>query len=326
MYRLLEETFMIQFIHKAILSHNTIIIHRHFNPDGDALGSQIGLRAILQATFPQKRVYAVGDEVVRFQSLGMMDTIPDEAYQGALVIILDSSDLNLISDSRYQLGKTIVKIDHHIPKNPYGDVSLVDVTEISCSSMIAKMTKQLNYTWNEVAAQALFVGLVSDSNRFLYHGTNASTFQIASQLAEYPFDLDAIYRMLYIEPLAMVRLRAKMTLSFQETKHHVAYIMTKKADWMKSGADFQTISRDMVKTMSGIEGIYIWVNFTEDESSKIVAEIRSNTMNINPVATKYGGGGHAFASGAYLDSFDKAYQMLEDLDHMMEEYYEHQKR
>jgi phosphoesterase RecJ-like protein len=184
----------------------------------------------------------------------------------------------------------------------------------------------LNYKWNEVAAQALFVGIVTDSNRFLYHGTNASTFLIASQLTEYPFDLDAIYRMLYVEPLPLVKLRAKMMLSFQETKHHVAYIMTKKADWMESGVDFQTISRDMVRTMSGIEGIYIWVNFTEDESSNVVAEIRSNTMNINPVATKYGGGGHAFASGAYLDSFDKAYQMLEDLDHMMEEYYEHQKR
>ncbi|MFA7127169.1 MAG: DHHA1 domain-containing protein, partial [Bacilli bacterium] len=74
----------------------------------------------------------------------------------------------------------------------------------------------------------------------------------------------------------------------------------------------------MVNTMSGIEGIYIWVNFTEDDDKKVIAEIRSNRFNINVVAQKYGGGGHPFASGAYLNSFEEAAQMLQDLDQIME--------
>jgi phosphoesterase RecJ-like protein len=91
------------------------------------------------------------------------------------------------------------------------------------------------------------------------------------------------------------------------------------SEWKNYGMDVYTISHEMVQTMSGIEGIHIWANFTEDEQGKIIAEVRSNRYDINTIARKYGGGGHFFASGAYLNSFEEAKQMLEDLDRIMEE-------
>jgi len=80
-----------------------------------------------------------------------------------------------------------------------------------------------------------------------------------------------------------------------------------------SGMDIFSISRGMVGTMSDIRGVPIWVNFTETENG-VLCELRSNKYNINPIAVKYGGGGHAKASGATVKNREEAMQMLSDLD------------
>lgn len=310
---------MFEQVHDKILAYQVIIIHRHLHPDGDAYGAQLGLKEILKQTFPEKLVFAVGDEAPTFSFLGKMDEVPTELYQNALVIVLDSSDFKLVSDERYKLAPVIIKMDHHVPVSSYGHINIVNTNEISCASLIAKMAYELEYAINEQAAKALFTGIVADSGRFLYSGVDSSTFHIASRLTEFPFSLNEVYEHLYMESLKYVRLRASFVLKFRVTKNNVAYHMIPASEWKNYGFDVYTISREMVQTMSGIEGIHIWANFTEDEHGKVIAEIRSNRYNINTIARKYGGGGHLFASGAYLNSFEEANQMLQDLDQIMEE-------
>ena len=99
---------------QAITQYDVIIIHRHTKPDGDAMGSQIGLKGILQANFPHKSIYAVGEINERYAFIGDMDEIDDEIYKGALAIILDLSASNLVSDERYKLADKTIRIDHHI--------------------------------------------------------------------------------------------------------------------------------------------------------------------------------------------------------------------
>ena len=82
-----------------------------------------------------------------------------------------------------------------------------------------------------------------------------------------------------------------------------------------TGMDIFSISRGMVGTMSDIRGVPIWVNFTETDNG-VLCELRSNKYNINPIAVKYGGGGHAKASGATVKNREEAMQMLHDLDQM----------
>ena len=93
--------------YRAIEAYDTIVIHRHTKPDGDALGSQFGLKGILEENFPDKRIYAVGDDPGRFSFLvdGEMDEIPSEVCSSALSIILDTSSSNLISDQRFTAAK-----------------------------------------------------------------------------------------------------------------------------------------------------------------------------------------------------------------------------
>ena len=109
-----------------------------------------------------------------------------------------------------------------------------------------------------------------------------------------------------------MRLRAQFVLKIQLTGDGVAYIYTTKEELSTYDADTFTISRGMVSTMSDLRGVHTWVNFTETEE-KVLCEIRSNKHNINPIAVKYGGGGHAKASGASLKDKAEAMALLADL-------------
>ncbi len=309
---------MIKKIYEKIKEFDTIIIHRHTRPDGDALGSQIGLKESIKETFPEKKVFTVGDENDRYRFIGEVDDVNDNIYEDALVIVLDTAETELISDARFNTGKFLIKMDHHLEVRGYGDLKLVDTSFESCAGLITYFIKSNNMKLNSIGARALYSGIVTDSGRFRYSSTSARTFEMASYLLGYNFDVDDVYQNLYIEDLTTVKLRAQMVSKFKITNHNVAYLVNTKEDVIASGLDVFSISRGMVNVMAGIKGINIWVNFTEDPTTeKVLVEIRSNGININKIAVKYGGGGHLNASGATIDSFEVADKLLKDLDKLM---------
>lgn len=303
---------------KKIKEYGTIIIHRHGRPDGDALGSQIGLKEAILATYPYKKVYAVGDINSKLTFIGDVDTIEDSVYNNALVIVLDSSDTNMINDERYKLGRFIIKVDHHISNCNYGDLNIVDTSEISCASLLAKIIFSNNMKLTSHGARALFTGIVTDSGRFRYSGVSSETFTIASKLLKYDFDFNEIYNNLYVEDLEIVKLRAEMVSKFKISEKGVAYLFNTQEDIKEYNTDIFTISRGMVNVMAGIKGIDIWANFTEEENKKVIVELRSSKYNVNQIAVKYGGGGHKFASGATVEGVNVIENIIKDLESIME--------
>ena len=304
---------------KKIKEYGTIIIHRHGRPDGDALGSQIGLKEAILATYPYKKVYAVGDVNPKISFIGDVDTIEDDLYKNALVIVLDSSDTTMINDERYKLGRYIIKVDHHISNCNYGDLNIVETSEVSCASLLAKIIFSCNMKLTAHGARALFTGIVTDSGRFRYNNVSSETFVIASKLLKYNFDFNEKYTKLYVDDLELVKLRAQMVLSFKISEKGVAYLVNDKDAVNRYNTDIFTISRGMVNVMSGINGIDIWANFTEEESGKVICEFRSSKYNVNQIAVKYGGGGHKFASGATVSSLAVIKDILKDLESLIEE-------
>ena len=302
-----------------IKEFDTIIIHRHSNPDGDALGSQIGLKEAILATFPNKVVKVLGDMSKRYEFIGKMDDVNDELYENALVFVLDSGATHLISDDRFNRGKFLIKMDHHLPVENYGDINLVDTSRESCAGLIADFVKQTNMKLTKTGAEALYTGMTTDSGRFRYSSTTAKTFECASFLFEYNPDFTTIYNNLYTEELSTVLLKAKITCKIQLTAKNVGYLINTKEDVKEYGLDMFGISRGMVNLMAGIKGVNIWVNFTEDTDGKIFVEFRSNGLNVNQVAVKYGGGGHLQASGCTLENKDVIKDVLNDLDLVMED-------
>ena len=311
---------MFEQILDAIRSHDTIILHRHSSPDGDAIGSQIGLKHILRDAFPEKKIYAVGDPAGRYAFMqdSVMDEVEDSAYVGALAIILDTSARALISDERYQQAALTARIDHHIFCEKIADIEVTDSSCESCCSLITAFAMESGFPVSDTAATLLYTGMVTDSGRFRYDSTSDKTYRHASFLMERSIDTNELYRHLYANDYEQVKLRAQYVLKMQFTKKRVAYIYTTLDELKALGVDTFAISRGMVSVMADIRGVDIWVNFTETEKG-VLCELRSSRYNINPIAVKYGGGGHAKASGATLKSREEAMRMLEDLDALAEE-------
>lgn len=305
-------------IYNKIKEFDTIIIHRHQKPDGDAIGAQIGLKYAILATFSNKEIYVVGDNNERYNLFGVMDEINDSVYDGALAIVLDSGAEYLISDDRYKMAKFVIKIDHHIPQGEYGDLAYVDTSAESTAGIIARFMKSMKMVLSKDAAEALFLGIVSDSGRFRFSSVSPNTFKMASYLLGARIDIDKIYNAIYLEELKNVKLKAELTLKFKTTPTGIAYLKNTYQEVIAYGTNPYHISRGMVNIMGGINGIYIWANFTEDERGKILVELRSSSANINQVAVKYGGGGHLQASGAYVDNFEVVDLIIADLEKVLE--------
>src|SRR5699024_6677796 len=165
---------------QAIQKYQKIIIHRHVRPDPDAIGSQCGLKSILQHTFPKKRVYAVGEEDPSLTFLARMDQIDDEEYKGALVIVCDKANKGRISNQRYHLCNDIIHIDHRPYNDPYGYIRWVNTSASSTSEMIYELFKAGEkevFHFNSEAARLLYSGIVGDTGRFLFPSTRNVTFQ-----------------------------------------------------------------------------------------------------------------------------------------------------
>ena len=309
-------------IFNLIKKYQTIIIHRHEKPDGDALGSQLGLKKSIISTFPEKNVFAVGDMVDYLKFMGEMDTISDEVYQGALVIVVDTGSVNMICDKRFDQGDKLIKIDHHLPQGEYGDVVLVNTKFESCCGLIAHMIKMTKLVMNKEIANLLYTGIVTDSGRFRFSSVSSRTFDVASYLMKYNIDTEYIYTNLYTDNLKNVLLKARMTLKFEVLDCGVAYIKNTYQDVLESGLNTYQLARSIVNNMSGIKEVNVWATFTETEDGKVVVELRSNDKNVNQIAVKYGGGGHLNASGATVDGWNTIDLIIEDLIKLQKGEYE----
>lgn len=303
----------------AIKNHDVIIIHRHSNPDGDAMGSQLGLKHVFKTNFPDKKIYAVGDSAGRFSFMedSVMDEISDEFYEGALAIVLDTSAKSLISDDRYTLAEQTLRIDHHIFVEDIADIDIDDTSFESCCGLVTYLVREWGLEVDSKAAKALFTGIVTDSGRFYYDSTSPRTFDLASFLLSKGFNPAEIYSNLYVDTYENVRKRAEFVLSIKFSKNNVAYSYSDKERVAKLGMEAQSVSRGFVNTMGDLKGVDAWVNFTECEQG-VLCEIRSKNLNINQIAVAHGGGGHLKASGATLKDRQEAMQVLDELDALVE--------
>ena len=171
---------MFETIKQLISQYPRIIIHRHKNPDGDALGAQMGLKQILTDNYPDKQILAVGDMTPRyaFMVTSPLDDVADEDYEGALAIVLDTSAKALISDDRYTTATATARIDHHVFCETITENEITDTSFESCCGMIAAMAMECEWKVSPDAAKSLYTGMITDSGRFRYDSTSDFSFSI----------------------------------------------------------------------------------------------------------------------------------------------------
>ncbi len=303
---------------EAIKQYETIIVHRHVRPDPDAYGSQGGLVEILKESFPEKHIFAVGQDEPTLHYMFTPDVIDDEVYKGALVIVCDTANAERICDLRYKMGEKLIKIDHHPNEEPYGDVLWVDTTASSCSEMIYEFYlfgKEQGLKLNDEAARLLFAGIVGDTGRFLFPSTTEKTFIYAGELIHYQFSRTELFDKMYeLEP-NIIKLKGYVLQSFEFQTNGVAVVKLTN-ELLDQYQVNPTEASLLVGVLGDVKGMKAWVFFIE-EKDQIRVRLRSKGPVINKVARKFNGGGHPLAAGASIRSWDEATDVLNELNKLV---------
>ncbi len=309
-------------IYKKIKENDIIVLARHIGPDPDALGSTIGLKEIIKNTFPEKKVYVVGSMSSKFKFIGEMDKVSDEIYKDALLIVCDTPNIKRIDGiDDISVFKDIIKIDHHPKIDYFGSIEWIDDTKSSVCQMIIELTYKTRLKMNKYAAERLFMGLVSDTDRFLYDYTTNDTMRIVSKLLDDTnIDFTSLYYDLYKRPLSDIRLLGYMYDNIVVTENGLGYLKITDEILQKYNADAAS-GGNLVNNFNNIEEILVWVTFTEDVKQGLIrVNARSRGPIINKVLENHNGGGHIYSSGTRITDKNEVDQIIKELDMIAKKY------
>ena len=302
-----------------IKEYDTIVIARHIGVDPDALCSELALRDSILLTYPDKKCYAVGMGSSKFLSFGKLDKLDN--YLNALLIVCDTPDIKRIDSININDYNCVIKIDHHPFMEKFGDIEIIEEDVTSTCEIIMKIINNTELMCNSNISELLFMGLVSDSNRFLFNSSNSDTFKLVSfYLENYPFDMKNAYQKLYIRPINEVRLEGYISLNMKITPNQLGYVIISDDIINEFGVDSASPG-NMINNFNNIKEVLVWATITEDaKNSQYRISIRSRGPLVNKVAEKFHGGGHKYAAGARVGTLDEAMLIMEELDKELKEY------
>lgn len=286
-----------------IEEYDQIVLYRHVNPDLDAFGSQLGMYWTLKSIFPQKNIVLYGN-----MDSDLMHLYPNfemgEIINGkTLGIVLDTANRERI-DGDTSLCDKVLKIDHHIVVDTYGDINIEVESASSCSEIVTLLFKEACVEIPIDAANALYLGIVGDSNRFMYSSTSSKTFDAASYLLDAGINIEQLYQKLYMRKKSDLEVTKFIYNHYQEDSG-VAWYYLSTEDLIQLDISREQGS-NYVNTLANIEEFKVWIAVTQnDVDHNYRVSIRSRGIAVNEIANEFHGGGHMYASGATLSSLDE---------------------
>lgn len=290
-----------------IIKSDTIVVYRHENPDPDCLAAQMAMFSWLKNNFFDKKIYFVGENIplklfkfLKIKSFSKFNN-PKE-INNHLSIIMDTPVLERVDGKNFlEYSSFKIKFDHHVTKQNFCDIEIVDKNASSTSEIVclffAYMKDKFQYSLTKYISQILYMGLISDSSRFLYPTTNKNSYLIPIFLEESGLDKNEVHNFLYTKTWNEIQFCSFVMQNINLTKSKkVAYIILKK-EYKKYELSYDEI-KNYAHLLSGIEKVQAWVYSTYDENNQLFRlSLRSLKIPINKFAEKYNGGGHALACG-----------------------------
>lgn len=294
-----------------------ITIWGHSIPDGDCYGSQIGLREIIKDNFPDKKVYAVGTGIPSLsERISPMDEVSDDIIESSLAILVDVSCLRRVEDQRVRKAKNFAKFDHHNPNKegeefPFLD-AYVDPDIIACAQIIEEFATQNSLKISKKAAEALYIGILTDSGCFRFFGTNQGTYDSIKRLVACGIEPLSIRTIVYHEDPATKAFKAYLRSKVKKQKG-VTFVYIRPSEYHRYGLSYEQAG-SLVNAIEGVQSPLIYCLFTEREDGEVRGELRSDRgYPVQPTATHFRGGGHLFAAGTTTYSEEESMNVVEEL-------------
>lgn len=307
-------------IYKMIKKYDTIVLARHIGPDPDALGSTLGLKEAILNTFPNKKVYAVGNPASRHRHIGMLDKFDFSMYEKSLLIVLDTPNISRIDGVDVNKFEYRIKIDHHPYIETFGNIELIDSSASSASQLVVELIKNTPLKLNKRSAECLYMGIVADTDRFLHSYTTTKTFDLVSYLIKTTnIDFTKLYTNMYLRNINDLKFQSYIINNLL-IEDGFGYIKITQEVLDEYSLDASTAA-SFVNSLTFIENMYSWGIFVYDKANdNIRGSLRSRGPIINDIASNYNGGGHAMASGVRVKTFDDVEPLIKDLKDRCKEY------
>lgn len=296
-----------------------IAIFCHARPDGDALGAGLALCLALENT--GKKAYMCCEDLPpeKFMFVPsikkVLQELPNLDYD--VLISVDCADvtrMGVFSKHYIKFKKTTINIDHHISNDSYAKLNYVDERP-ACCEIITELLIKAGYEINKEIANLLMIGLVTDTGNFSHQDVTENTFKAAAQLRAKCADVNSIYYNLFARQtkaraLLYGRVMNKIRFALDEK---LAFIIITEKDMTELGAD-KSLTEGFVDFPLSIDGVEVSAALLENKKAQYKVSLRSKgKVNVNAVATTFGGGGHILASGCML--FGEVDEVIERLSY-----------
>jgi bifunctional oligoribonuclease and PAP phosphatase NrnA len=298
---------------EALRANDRFLLTTHEGPDGDALGSLLAMHGFLEQLGKDSVMFLAAKEFplpVEYRFLPLTDVFhePPADVVDRVLVFLDCGNIDRMPVSFLQRdGADVLNIDHHHDNTRFGTVNLVD-TQASCTAQIVlEIGKRLGVELNPELAVALYVGLVTDTGKFMYENTDVAAHLMAAELIQAGVDVDDTYRRLYervpIEKLRLTARALEKVKVLDEGRLAVTYIDA--GDYEATGAG-EVLTEGIIDHIRGLEGTAVAAvirDKTDGGRSARKVSLRSTdgTVDVSAIARAHGGGGHRRAAGFGTD-------------------------
>jgi len=295
----------------TIKKYNNFLITVHVNPEGDALGSELGFYNLIKKL--GKRGTMLNDDSIPYGFDFLQQTKLIKRFKNNYpklnfdcFVVLDCADLKRTGGvcGLNENKKPVLNIDHHISNRGFGDANWVDPSASSCSEMIYRLYKKFKVGLDRDTALAIYTGIMTDTGSFHYSNTSSFTFKAASELIQSGIDVSNVYRLVNENiPLADMKLLLKVLPKmkiYAQGKIAVFEFEKKFFNGKKASVDLG----DMILTFGRlIKGVEVVLLFKENpgQNNNVRVNLRSQGgLDVNKIASFFGGGGHTRAAGCNL--------------------------
>jgi bifunctional oligoribonuclease and PAP phosphatase NrnA len=298
---------------QEVLEHlredEAFVLATHEGPDGDALGSLVAMQGVLTELGKDSRMYIgaddlpLPDEYSMLPLNGLIQDVPGDIAQRT-VVFLDCGNIDRNSASVLRDGRHLLNIDHHHDNTRFGTVNLV-ASDASCTAEIVwDLMAALGVTPQAAVAEALYIGLITDTGRFMYENTTSRSHEMAADLIGAGVDVSGVYRRLYEGvPVAKLALMAAAVEHIQRfDSGELTLALLSAADFARSGAK-ESYSEGIIDQLRTIAGTKVAVLVREllegprKGQHKISLRATDDDVDVSVIARAQGGGGHRRAAG-----------------------------